>query len=93
MTPNQQLIEKVRLFYAEKLGRELGALSQYAREIKVDPRYPSWWKLQDRPIPATYALATEKATKGRVTAVDIITNEIRHREEKLTARRKKMGML
>ena len=92
MTPNQKLIERVRKHYVDKLGRENGALSQFARDIKVDPRYPSWWKQNDRPIPATYALAVEEATEGHVTAVDVMANEIRHRKDRLEARRRKMGI-
>ena len=88
---NQKLIERVRKVYVERLGRENGALSQYARDIGVDPRNVHFWKAKDRPIPATYAVATEEATEGKVTAVDVVTNEIRHRQARLAEQRAARG--
>lgn len=89
MSANQALIERVRVFYVDKLGREFGALSAYARDLGVDPRYVHWWNKNDRPIPATHAEATEAATEGAVTAVDVVVNEIRDRKERAAAKRER----
>lgn len=87
LSENQALLEKIRLHYVDKLGREVGAMAAYARDLGIDSRYVSWWKRNDRAIPATYAEATEAATGGLVTAVDVVVNEIRDRKERKEAKR------
>lgn len=87
--PNLVLLEKIRAFYAEKLGRDVGVIAAYARDLGIDSRIVSWWKAHDRPVPAVYAERTEEVTGGHVTAVDIVVNEIRDRKERRATRRAK----
>ena len=89
MSTNTEIIERVRQHYAEKLGREVGALSAYARDIGVDPRLVHWWKNNDRPIPGYHGEATEKATGGKVTAAEVILNEVMHRQARVQGRRER----
>lgn len=91
MSENLELLNRIHRVYADELGRERGTMSQFARDIKVDPRLPSFWKRKDRPVPAIYALSVETVTRGAVTAVDVVANEIRHREKRRDEIRAKRG--
>ena len=82
MSENIKIIERVRKHYVDKLGREVGALSAYARDLGVDPRLVHWWKNNDRPIPGYHGLATERATGGKVTEAEIILNEVQFRAKR-----------
>lgn len=82
MSENIKIIERVRRHYADKLGREVGALSAYARDLGVDPRLVHWWKNNDRPIPGYHGEATERATGGKVTEAEIILNEVQFRAKR-----------
>lgn len=86
MSDNLKLLNKIVRIYADRLGRERGAMSAFARDIEVDPRLVAWWRSHDKPIPAHLAEATEKATKGKVPSVDVVMNEIRHRKEQRAAK-------
>lgn len=70
-----ELIEKIRKHYA-KIGGDLGALSEFGRDLGLDPRTVHNWSRVRKVIPAVYGEQIEQVTKGLVTNVQVIAEDV-----------------
>lgn len=70
-----ELIEKIRKHYA-KIGGDLGALSEFGRDLGLDPRTVHNWARVRTVIPAVYADSVEKVTDGVVTAAQVVAEDL-----------------
>lgn len=88
-----QVLEKVRQHYVKALGKERGALSEFARNIGLDPRVVNNWDRLPRAIPSIYAPDIAKVTNNAVTEAEIIAEDLaymRARKDAMYARRKRV---
>jgi DNA-binding transcriptional regulator YdaS (Cro superfamily) len=88
-----QVLEKVRQHYVKELGKERGALSEFARNLGLDPRVVNNWDRLPRAIPSIYASDIERVTKGAVKEQEIIAEDLAYmkaRKEAMYARRRRV---
>lgn len=89
-----QVLEKVRKHYVAQLGKERGALSEFARNLGLDPRVVNNWDRLPRAIPSIYATDVEKVTGGFVKEQEVIAEDLaymRERKNAMFARRKRVS--
>ena len=93
------VLDRIKKHYA-KTYRELGALSEFSRDLGIDPRSAHQWQRLNRAVPAIHGDAIEKLMNGEITAAEVIAEDVayltdryaekvKRREGKEIARRKK----
>ena len=88
-----KVLEKVKQHYIEALGRERGAMSEFARNLGLDCRVVNNWCRLRKVIPAIYAADVEKATSGVVKGWEVISEDLeyeRERKDAMYARRRRV---
>jgi DNA-binding transcriptional regulator YdaS (Cro superfamily) len=88
-----QVLEKVRKHYAKALGRERGAMAEFARNMGQDPRLVNAWERIRGAIPAYYGPEVERVTSGAVKASEVVAEDlayVRGRKDAMIARRRRV---
>ena len=88
-----KVLERVKAHYIEALGRERGAMSEFARNLGLDCRVVNNWCRLRKVIPAIYAPDVEKVTGGKVKGWEVISEDLefeRERKDAMYARRKRV---
>jgi len=87
-----QVMEKVKAYYTEQLGRERGAMSEFARNLGLDCRVVNNWSRLRGVIPAIYANDVARVAPV-VTAEEVIAEDLayeRSRKDAMYARRRRV---
>ncbi len=79
------LINRIEEHYAN-IGGARGALSEFARDLGLDPRVVHNWSRVRGAIPSEYGDSIEKVTEGAFKAADVVAEDIAYKKSRTVER-------
>lgn len=85
MATKPKLIDRIEEHYAN-IGGARGALSEFARDLKLDPRVVHTWSRVRGVIPSEYGDEIEKVTDGAFKATEVFAEDAAYKKTRQTIR-------